>query len=153
MATIQDSGMSTACMEHRVFEHVKQALLVTINWHAPSISLPRKMSSVQFTMKSFQRHFERILSIEEDGGYMRDAMDSKPYFQDRVEQLSDDHIHFRNRLRELVRELDNTTEWEGSRFEEICAELRELIGSIDRHNEREIELLQESELVDEGGEG
>ena len=44
-------------------------------------------------------------------------------------------------------------EWEESRFEQICGELRELIADVDRHNEREIELLQESTLVDEGGEG
>jgi hemerythrin-like domain-containing protein len=153
MSTIQDSGMSTACMEHQVFEHIKQALLVTLNWQAPSISLPRKLSSVQFTIKSFQRHFERVISIEEDGGYMADAMESKPYFQERVEQLSKEHNRFRDRLRKLVPELNDTKEWEEGRFEQICDELRELIAAVDRHNEREIELLQESALVDEGGEG
>jgi Hemerythrin HHE cation binding domain len=153
MSTIQDSGLSTACMEHQVFEHIKQALLVTLNWQAPSISLPRKISSVQFTIKSFQRHFERVISIEEEGGYMADAMRSKPYFQDRVERLSKDHAGFRDRLRKLVPELNDTKEWEEARFEEICAELRELIAAVDCHNEREIELLQESALVDEGGEG
>ena len=153
MSTMQDSGMSTACMEHQVFEHIKQALLVTLNWQAPSISVPRKLSSVQFTLKSFQRHFERVLSIEEDGGYMADAIYSKPYFQDRVERLSKDHVRFRDRLRKLVPELNETKEWEDARFEQICAELRELIAAVDHHNEREIELLQESTLVDEGGEG
>ncbi len=153
MSTIRDSGASTACMEHQVFEHIKQALLVTLNWQAPSVSMPRKLSSVQFTIKSFQRHFERVLTIEEDGGYMADAMESKPYFQDRVEQLAQEHIRFRDRLRKLVPELNDTTEWEENRFEEICEELRELIAAVDRHNEREIELLQESALVDEGGEG
>jgi hypothetical protein len=140
-------------MEHQVFEHIKQALLVTLNWQAPSISMPRKLSSVQFTIKSFQRHFERVISIEEEGGYMADAIDSKPYFQDRVEQLSKDHVRFRDRLRKLVPELNDTKEWEEPRFEQICAELRELIAAVDCHNEREIELLQESALVDEGGEG
>jgi hemerythrin-like domain-containing protein len=153
MSTIKDNAMSTACLEHQVFEHIKQALLVTLNWQAPSVSMPRKLSSVQFTIKSFQRHFERVLSIEEDGGYMADAMESKPYFQDRVEQLAKEHIRFRDRLRKLVPELNDTTEWEESRFEQICDELRELISAVDRHNEREIELLQESTLVDEGGEG
>jgi hemerythrin-like domain-containing protein len=140
-------------MEHQVFEHIKQALLVTLNWQAPSVSLPRKISSVQFTIKSFQRHFERVLSIEEDGGYMAGAMESKPYFQDRVEQLAKEHNRFRDRLRKLVPELNETTEWEEKRFEQICDELRDLISAVDRHNEREIELLQESTLVDDGGEG
>ena len=53
MPTLQDSTASMACMEHQVFEHIKQALLVTLNWHAPSVSMPRKLSSLQFTIKSF----------------------------------------------------------------------------------------------------
>jgi hypothetical protein len=153
MPTLNDSGLSTACLEHQVFEHIKQALLVTLNWHAPVVGLPRKLSSLQFTIKSFQRHFERVLSIEEDGGYMADAMDSKPYFQDRVDQLAQDHARFRERLRKLIPELNDTKEWEEPRFERICDELRTLIADLERHNKREIELLQESALVDEGGEG
>jgi len=153
MSTLHDSGVSTACMEHQVFEHIKQALLVTLNWQAPSVSMPRKLSSLQFTIKSFQRHFERVISIEEEGGYMADAMDAKPYYQDRVEQLEQDHARFRERLRKLLPELADTKEWDEPRFERICSDLRELIADMDRHNEREIELLQESALVDDGGEG
>src|SRR3954447_20169714 len=98
MPTLRDSAASTACMEHQVFEHIKQALLVTLNWQAPSVSMPRKLSSLQFTIKSFQRHFERVISIEEEGGFMADAMDAKPYYQDRVGQLEQDHARFRERL-------------------------------------------------------
>jgi hypothetical protein len=153
MSTLQDSGVSVACMEHQIFEHVKQALLVTLNWDAPSVSMPRKLSSLQFTIKSFQRHLERVLSIEEEGGYMADAMDTKPYFQDRVEQLAKDHARFRDRLRKLMPQLADTKEWEEPRFEQVCSNLRELISDLDRHNEREIELLQESTCMDDGGEG
>ena len=153
MPTLHDSGISTACMEHQVFEHIKQALLVTLNWQAPAVSMPRKLSSLQFTMKSLQRHFERVISIEEEGGYMADAMDTKPYFQDRVEQLSHDHACFRKRLQGMDADLNDTKEWEEPRFERNCNELRELIAELDQHNERENELLQESMLMDEGGEG
>jgi hypothetical protein len=140
-------------MEHQVFERIKQALLVTLNWNAPSVAMPRKLSSLQFTMKSFQRHFDRVISIEEEGGYMADAMDAKPYYQDRVELLCKEHVRFRERIKRLVPELNDTKEWEESRFERVCQELRALIAEIDGHNEREIELLQESALVDDGGEG
>ena len=88
MPTLRDSTASTACMEHQVFEHIKQALLVTLNWQAPSVSMPRKLSSLQFTIKSFQRHFDRVISIEDEGGYMSDVLDAKPYMQDRIDQLS-----------------------------------------------------------------
>jgi hypothetical protein len=140
-------------MEHQVFEHIKQALLVTLNWQAPSVSMPRKLSSLQFTIKSFQRHFERVLSIEDEGGYMTDVLDCKPYMEERIEQLAHDHVRFRERLRELMPQLNDIKEWEEPRFEAICEDLRSLISAIDRHNEQEVELLQESMLVDDGGEG
>src|SRR3954447_4846653 len=104
MPTLRDSAASTACMEHQVFEHIKQALLVTLNWQTPSVGIPRKLSSLQFTIKSFQRHLERVLSVEEEGGYMTDAMETKPYLQDRVEQLAKDHARYRDRLRKLMPE-------------------------------------------------
>jgi Hemerythrin HHE cation binding domain len=153
MSTTNDSNVSAACLEHQIFEHIKQALLVTLNWQAPVVGMPRKLSSLQFTIKSFQRHFERVITIEETGGYMSDALDTKPYFQDRIEHLAEDHARFRERLRKLIPELNETKEWEEPRFERICNDLRALIADLDRHNEQEIELLQESTCVDEGGEG
>jgi hemerythrin-like domain-containing protein len=153
MSTMQESTGSIACMEHQVFEHVKQALLVTLNWQAPVVSMPRKLSSLQFTIKSFQRHFDRVISIEEEGGYMADVADCKPYLQNRLDQLAKDHARFRDRLRKLMPELNDIKEWEEPRFEQVCNDLRALIADIDRHNEQEVELLQDSFSVDDGGEG
>ena len=153
MPTLRDSVASTACMEHQIFEHIKQALLVTLNWQAPSVSMPRKLSSLQFTIKSFQRHFDRVVSIEDEGGYMTDVLEYKPYMEERIGQLARDHVRFRERLRKLIPELGEIKEWDEPRFEQVCDNLRTLIADIDRHNEQEVELLQESMLVDDGGEG
>jgi hypothetical protein len=149
----KSSVVSTACMEHQILEHVKQALRVTINWQAPVVSMPRKLSSLQFTIKSFQRHFERGISIEEEGGYMADLLDSKPYLQERIDQLACDHSHFRERLRRLIPELNDIKEWEEPRFNQVCDDLRSLLDDVDGHDAREVELLQESLLMDDGGEG
>src|SRR5262245_64749300 len=119
MPTIHDSIASTACMEHQVFEHIKQALLVTLNWQAPVVSMPRKLSSLQFTIKSFQRHFERVISIEMEGGYMADVVDAKPYMQDRIDHLERDHTRFRDRLRKLIPQLNDIKEWDEPRFHEV----------------------------------
>src|SRR5215475_11567367 len=120
MPTLRDSSASTACMEHQIFEHVKQALLVTLNWHAPEISMPRKLSSLQFTIKSFQRHLERVMNLEEEGGYMSEVVDEKPYLQNRISFLAGDHTRFRNRLRLLLPELNAICEWDQPRFVEVC---------------------------------
>lgn len=149
----RNSIASTACMEHQILEHIKQALRVTINWQAPVVSMPRKLSSLQFTIKSFQRHFERVIAIEEEGGYMADVLDAKPYMQERIDRLAGDHARFRQRLRKLIPELNDIKEWEEPRFNEVCDELRALLDDVDRHDAREVELMQESLLLDDGGEG
>ncbi len=153
MSALREFLVSTACMEQQVFDHIKQAVLVTLNWQAPAVSMPRKLSSLQFTIKSFQRHFDRVVSIENEGGYMTDVVEAKPYMEERIKHLSQDHVRFRDRLRKLMLELDEIKEWDEPRFERVCGDLRSLIAEIDRHNEQEVELLQESILVDDGGEG
>jgi hypothetical protein len=140
-------------MEHQILEHVKQALRVTLNWQAPVVSMPRKLSSLQFTIKSFQRHFQRVISIEEEGGYMADVREAKPYLQERINHLAADHDAFRERLRRLISELGDIKEWEEPRFHQVCDELCMLLDEIDNHDVLEVELLQESLLLDEGGEG
>lgn len=154
MNTLQDtSAISALCMEHQVLDHIKQAMRVTLNWHAPDVSMPRKLSSLQFTIKSFQRHLERVMKLEEEGGYMSEVVDEKPYLQNRIDFLAGDHRRFRDRLRSLLPVLNNIREWEQPRFVEVCDDLSELLDAVDRHDKREIELLQESAVIDDGGEG
>jgi hypothetical protein len=140
-------------MEHQILHHIKQALRVTLDWQAPVVSMPRKLSSLQFTIKSFQRHLDRVISLEEDGGYMAHVLDARPYFQDRIDQLASDHGRFRSRLRKLIPELNDINEWDEPRFNEACDDLRTLLEEVDQHDAQEIELIQESLLFDDGGEG
>lgn len=159
MATLHEtSNASTSWMEHSVLEHVKQALRVTLDWKAPVVSMPRKLSSLQFTMKSFHRHLERVMSIEEEGGYLDDILEVKPNLQSRIESLLGDHGRFRARIRELVPELDDlgeydVSDWAEQQFLDVCQDIRNLLDDVDRHDAQEIDLLQESLLYDEGGEG
>jgi hemerythrin-like domain-containing protein len=154
MATLQGSSIaSIAYMEHQILDHVKQALRVTINWEAPVVSMPRKLSSLQFTIKSFKRHFDRVISIEEEGGYMNEVIEAKPYLQNRIEHLEREHDVFRARLKALIPQLNSIKEWEEPRFEQVCQDLRQLLDDVDRHDLAESELLQESLMMDVGGEG
>jgi hypothetical protein len=154
MTTLEDTSIaSTSWVEHKVLEHIKQALRVTLDWDAPVVSMPRKLSSLQFTMKSFRRHLERMMSIEEEGGYLDDVAEAKPNMQPRIESLVADHDRFRKRICQIVPQLDELSEWEESAFGTLCVEIRRLLNDVDRHDSLEIELLQESLLMDEGGEG
>src|SRR6186713_1827382 len=125
METIQDtSAISIASMEHAVMEHIKQAMRVTLDWQAPEVSLPRKINSLQFTLKSLQRHLERVMSLEEEGGYMRVVQEHKPQLVQRIKNLSGDHAKFRARLAALKPQLDALSEWEEERFVHVCNQIR-----------------------------
>jgi hypothetical protein len=144
---------STSLVEHRVLNHVKDALRVILDWDAPEVSLPRKLSSLQFTMKSFSRHLDRVMKIEEEGGYLDDIVAAKPNLESRIMTLHRDHLRFRTRLHQIGNRLDSLNSWHEDQFAGLCMEIYELLDEVDRHDAREIDLLQESLLLDEGGEG
>lgn len=140
-------------MEHQILDHVKQALRITLDWRAPSISLPRKMSSVQFTMKSFARHLLRMMDLEERDGYMTVVLEEKPNLDARIRNLQRQHREFRQRLDELSPDIGALTALPEDQFEYVCSQIAELLDRVDQHDVEEIELLQDTLLYDEGGEG
>lgn len=151
--TDTNSQATAAWMEHQILDHVKQALRVTLDWKVPTVGVPRKLSSVQFTLRSFQRHLERMMNLEEQDGYMVFVAEKKPNMSIRVDQLARDHGRFRESIQRLVPAIESLCEYQHEGFEDICREINDLLDSVDRHDEEEVELLQETFLCDEGGEG
>lgn len=147
------SQANAAWMEHQILDHIKKALRVTLDWKVPSVGMSRKLSSVQFTLKSFQRHLERLMDLEEHDGYMVLVAETKPNLYSRVERLENEHMAFRKAIQSLVPEVDAICEYQGNEFDELCDEIALLLRRVDHHDEEEIELLQETFLFDEGGEG
>ena len=147
------SQANIAWMEHQILDHVKQALRVTLGWRVPAVGLSRKLSSVQFTLRSFQRHLDRLMEIEEEDGYMVLVAETKPQLMTHIERLEHEHDLFRDQIKHLLPEVESLNEYEGEAFESKCNEIYALLDNIDRHDSEEIELLQETLLFDEGGEG
>jgi hypothetical protein len=84
---------------------------------------------------------------------MAEVVDAKPHFENRIDQLAGDHARFRARLQRFISELNDINEWEEPRFDQVCDNLKSLLDDVDRHDLAEVELLQESLLMDDGGEG
>ena len=139
--------------EQRIFEHVKNALRVMVEWRAPSVSQSRKRSSVRFALRSFCRHLERLMAFEEEGGYLPTVSNARPNWAHRAQQLQAEHAELRQQIGRLKPQIDDEQLWDSGRFEAACAAIRDLLESVDRHDRDEISLLQEAMLWDEGGEG
>ena len=149
----QDDIVRRCHDEALAVRRVKDSLRITLDWKAPSVALPRKLSSVAFIIRSLQRHLERQLALEEDGGYMEIVCQEKPNLQDHAERLRDDHDLFRDALRDILPGVEELTPDDEVRFQELCGEINALLRRIDSHDAEEADLLSEVLLTDEGGEG
>jgi hypothetical protein len=145
------SQASQTWMEHQLLEHIKRALRVTIEWHAPAISYPRKRQSVTFAFESFARHLERLMSIEEEDGYMQMVADAKPHKAKAIVTLRADHARMRRQVERLAADLAKLDDCQQPEFERICSDIGRLLDSTDEHDRAEIDLLQDALLMDEGG--
>lgn len=146
------SQANAACLEHEILNHVKQALRVTLGWKVPPEGVSRKLSSIQFTLKSFQRHLERLMNIEEQDGYMALVEEMKPNLHFRIDRLKYDHGRFRRAMDDLLPKVDSLSNYE-EEIDTVCEEIHVLLESVDHHDKEEIALLQDSMWFDEGGEG
>jgi hemerythrin-like domain-containing protein len=147
------SQANAACLEHEILNHVKQALRVTLGWKVPPEGISRKLSSVQFTLKSFQRHLERLMNIEEQDGYMVFVEEIKPNMHFRIDRLEHDHNRFRRVMENLLPKVDSLSEYDEDEIQTVCEEIYALLDRVDHHDKEEIALLQDSMWLDEGGEG
>jgi len=147
------SQANATWMEHQILNHVKDALRVTLRWQTPAEGIHRKLSSVQFTLKSFQRHLERVMNLEEQGGYLSMVLEAKPNMQNRLERLEREHDELREEISHLVPEIESLNDYDLERINQVCDEIAAYLCKVDRHDQEEINLLQETLLYDEGGEG
>ncbi len=151
--TESHTTLNAAWMEHQILEHIKKALRVTLDWKVPSVGAQQKLSSMQFTLQSFQRHLERLMTMEEEDGYLLLVAESKPNLSTRVERLASDHQIFRESIEHLLPEMETLSSYDSEHFDRICNQVNSLLESVDQHDHDEIELLNDAFLCDEGGEG
>lgn len=147
-------SQADACwVEHKILEHVKAALRLTLDWNVPTVGLSRKLSSVRFTFQSFERHLRRLMELEESGGYMNIVGEHKPNLQEQAEALLEDHEYFRSTLEAVLPVIEALGDDDQQPFQDVCEQIAALLDRVDAHDRQEIELLQEALLSDEGGEG
>lgn len=142
-----------ALVEHRILQHVKAALRLSLDWKASEVGLERKLSSVRFTAQSLQRHLERMMTLEEGGGYMDAVRERKPNWAPKVEALEHDHDEIRRLLSEVMTQLEGDHARDPLRFTDICEHLTHFLARLDRHDQNETDLLMEVFTEDIGGEG
>jgi hypothetical protein len=139
-------------IEHEMITHLETALRNILQWTSHGQDLSRKLSSLRFMTESFERHLERLMTLEEHDGYMEVVVESQPQLKAQVDTLRSDHDLFRLTLRRITARLDRLSGEDKFRIEQVSDELLLLLETLDIHSRKEVDLLQESILRDEGGE-
>ena len=140
-------------VEHQTLAYVTSALRATMGWKYQGTDLSRKLSSLRFVGQSFQRHLKHLMELEEEDGYMAVVLADRPELTDEVEALRQEHDQFRKSLNRILARLRRVAPTDHEAFTKISDDLSGLLGKLDQHSRKEIDLLQHALLEDEGGEG
>jgi hypothetical protein len=139
--------------EHKMLMLLIEGLRETLAWKVQGNDFARKLATLHFFMKSFERHLERVLALAEDGGYLELVLQANPQEGNAVNNLRQEHQRFRQEASQIVNQFEHVTPTDGGSFSHICGELVDLLDSLEAHNKKEIDLMQGAFDQDEGGEG
>jgi hypothetical protein len=140
-------------VEHELLHHLIGGLRSTAAWRVQEPDASRKLSTLRFIAQSFQRHLERLLTLEEYDGYMGLMKDSAPRLGRATDTLRSEHEQFRTEARRIVQQLDRLPATDLPALGQTCDDLLTLVTRIEEHSRKEITLIQETFGRDEGGEG
>lgn len=128
-------------LEHEVVARLADALRTSIGWsHHGGIT--RQLESVRFLAESFHRHLERMLELEEHGGYLELLQESHPQLEPELNRLREEHGQFRSQMQAALADLERLSEPSQAALDQVLAELTSLLDQVDRHNKGEMQLLQ-----------
>jgi hypothetical protein len=140
-------------VEQEMLGHIMHVLRTSSAWPVSGTDASRKLSTLRFVSQSFQRHLERLLSLEENNGFLDLVRASAPWLGRKTDALQAQHNSFRAQAQQFVGRFERLSSTDLPGLDAVCADLLVLLGKIEEHNRKGIALLQEALERDEGGEG
>lgn len=138
-------------VEKGMLNYLIEGLRTTLAWKAQGGEASRKLSTLRFIAHSFQRHLERLMTLEECDGYMDVVLETRPQMRDTVAALRQDHNCFRKEIRELIQGLEHVAPSDQATTARICDDLVVLLKQLDEHHAKEVDVYQETFDREEGG--
>ena len=149
-----NAAASVSWIEHQTLEHIKGALTgddrlagARCEPRPQEVERPASRSSRSVVTWNASWRSKRPTAT------CRSSPTRSLTLEDQIQRLSHDHDGFRRRAQALVPRLDEVANWDEEEFEAVCDDIRGLLADVDRHDQAEVRLLQETLSFDEGGEG
>jgi hypothetical protein len=140
-------------VENRMLKYLVEGLWTTLAWKINETEFTRKLATLRFIAHCFQRHMERLMTLEECDGYMEYVLERSPKLEKTVAALKQDHEYFRKETIRIVQELDQFSQSEDATFTRISDDLSVLLTKLGKHNGKEVDVFEEAFEREEGGEG
>lgn len=148
----QDMAQQTL-VESTLLGHLMDGLRAAAAWRNATDDCSRKLATLRFIARSFRRHLERLIGLEEVDGYMEIILETKPFLSGQVDALKQDHEAFRRDAARVVHRLGRVAETDPGQLNRICADLTAFLDRLEMHNRREARVFQMTFKQEEGGEG
>lgn len=139
-----------AMFEHSMLNHITGTLRAIMAWEPVGPHGSRKLSSLTFVAQSLERHLTRLMSLEEQDGYMAAALKTAPQLAPQIESLRSEHDGFRTTVHQVVGSLEGLKAGDQASLHAACETLSDLLTRVDSHSHRETALMQEAMLRDVG---
>jgi hypothetical protein len=140
-------------VELALLVNIEQAFRIALDWNTDGLGNVRKLSTLRFVTRSFERHLARIRMLSEYGGYMHLVTDTKPHLASAVHGLKKLRDDLQAHLEQMMLRLEHISPNESVAFAELCAELEHYLKDLSAHGQKELELLQQSFAQEDGGSG
>ncbi|RJP37184.1 MAG: hypothetical protein C4547_06020 [Phycisphaerales bacterium] len=140
-------------VELALVAHIERALLTALGWRTGGGGNIRKLSTLRFVARSFERHLTRLRVLSEYGGYMNVVLETKPHLASEVRSLKEARDTLHARLERIILRLEHVVPNDAAAFDALCAELERYLDDLSSHGHAESELLQHSFAQEEGGSG
>lgn len=148
-----DELAQQARVECNLLQLLIEGLRAALAWRVNGDDCTRKLATMRFIARSFQRHLERVMYLEEVDGYMDIVLEKKPFLIGRVDSLKMEHKAFRRNTASIVHRLGRVNATDRITLDDICEHLGNMLDRLDSHLQSEARLFCEAFEQEEGGEG
>ena len=122
-------------------EHVRiQDLVNRLREHAVTIppgSREAWLAELNQRFDHFATHLRRVMSIQEEGGYLLPVVETRPTLSPQVELLRREHVELRQLMDNLQEAVHALKPQDNLLIRDACTRIQVFLGHVQRHEEHE----------------
>jgi hypothetical protein len=123
---------------------IEQAFRTALQWMTRDRGNSRKLSTLRFVSRSFERQLTRTRVLADYGGYMHLITDTKPRLASEVKALRNAREELQSNFERIIVRLEYVSPDDSAGFGKICAALERYLADLKAHGQKEMEFLQRS---------